>query len=279
MSFLRTVSSRRLLALVAGVLAVAVAGTAIALAASGGGPVPPRKRLAVAVHDALSAPKVQGVSARIKFTNHLIDSAELQGGDPILTGATGRLWASADHRLRIELQSEQGDVQAVADGKRFWVYDGSSNTVYRGRIPQGRRRARSERADRVPSVARIQRQIARVLDDATLSGAVPGNVAGRPSYRVSISPKRDAGLLSSAQLAWDAAYGVPLRAAVYARGSSSPALELEATDISFGRVPASAFVVSPPAHATHVNLSSGSSGEHNRDAGAQALPFKLSAPG
>src|SRR3954469_10335045 len=223
MRFLRTISTPRLLALLAAVLAVAGGGTAIALAASGGGPVPPKKRLAVAVHDALAAPSVQGVTARIKFTNHLIDSGNVEGADPLLTGASGRLWASADHRLRIELQSEQGDVQAVADGKRFWVYDGSSNTVYRGRIPQDRGRARSERADRVPSVARIQRQIARVLDDATLSGAVPWNVAGRPSYRVSISPKRDAGLLGSAQLAWDAAHGVPLRAAVYARGSSSPA--------------------------------------------------------
>src|SRR5436190_9902251 len=105
MRFLRTVSTRRLLALCAGVIAAAAGGTAIALAAAGGGPAPPPKPLARAVHDALAAPSVQGVSARIHFTNHLVDQGVLgEGADPILTGASGRLWAAPDGRLRVELQ-------------------------------------------------------------------------------------------------------------------------------------------------------------------------------
>ena len=32
----------------------------------------------------------------------------MQGSDPILSGATGRLWLSARHRLRLELQSDNG---------------------------------------------------------------------------------------------------------------------------------------------------------------------------
>src|SRR5438128_1689742 len=123
MSFLRTISTQRLLALVVAILAVAGGGTAIALAAGGGGPIPPPKPLAVAVHDGLAVPSVQGVTARIKFTNHLIDSSSLEGSDPILTGASGRLWAT-DGQLRLELQSDQGDAQVVSDGKSFWIYDG-----------------------------------------------------------------------------------------------------------------------------------------------------------
>ena len=71
-----------------------------------------------------------------------------------------------------------------------------------------------------------------------LSGATPTNVAGQPSYTVRISPKHDGGLLGAAEVAWDAAHGVPLRAAVYAQGETTPVLELEATDISFGKVAA-----------------------------------------
>jgi hypothetical protein len=56
------------------------------------------------VHDALAAPAVDGVTARITFTNHLIDAASLQGSDPLLTGAKGRLWATGD-KLRLELQA------------------------------------------------------------------------------------------------------------------------------------------------------------------------------
>lgn len=254
-SFIRTISTRRLLTLVAGVLAVAVGGTAIALAATGAGPVPPRKPLAAAVHDALAAPAVDGVTARIKFTNHLIDSADVgEGAGPAITGASGRLWASSDHRLRLELQSDRGDVQAVVDGRRWWVYDASSNTLYRGTLQRHRQKREKRETKGVPSLARIQRQLAQVMEHANLSGAVPGDIAGRPAYRVTIGPKRNGGLLGSLQLALDAEHGVPLRAAVYPRGSSSPVLELRATEVSFGKVPASAFAVTPPAHAKRVDV-------------------------
>ena len=55
----------------------------------------------------------------------------------------------------------------------------------------------------------------------TLSAAAPSNVAGRKAYTVTASPKEKGGLLDSVQIAWDAARGVPLRAAVYAKGTSS----------------------------------------------------------
>ena len=97
MSYLRRISTRRLLAALVGcVLAAGVSAAAIALAAGGGGPTPPPKPLADALHDALAAPAPAGVTARIEFTNHLIDAASLQGADPLLTGAKGRLWASGE---------------------------------------------------------------------------------------------------------------------------------------------------------------------------------------
>jgi outer membrane lipoprotein-sorting protein len=289
MSFLRTISTRRLLGLTAGIVTVAAGGT-IALASSSGGPLPPPERLAVAIHQALGAPAVRSMTARIRFTNHLIDSASIEGSDPILTGASGRLWVSDNH-LRLELQSDQGDAQVVLNGKDFWVYDGGSDTLYRGRIPQPQGGDTSTREHHgVPSVAQIQKEIERLLQHASLSGAVPGDVAGRPAYTVRISPKHDDGLLGAAELAWDSLRGVPLRMAVYSRGSGSPVLELRATDISYGPVPPSAFHVSPPKSAEVVDVSPPSGRERgarshaerrpatSRGAVARALPFRLSAP-
>ena len=80
----------------------------------------------------------------------------------------------------------------------------------------------------------------------TLSGAQPGNTAGQPSYTVRIAPKDDGGLLGAAELAWDAARGVPLRAAVFAQGTQKPVLELEATDIDYGPIAASKVDATPP---------------------------------
>ncbi|HTA96097.1 MAG TPA: hypothetical protein VK730_00465 [Solirubrobacteraceae bacterium] len=139
MNILRRLPLSRLLLLCGVVVAVGIGATALALAV-GTGPTPPAKPLADAVHDALSAPKVDGVSARIQFTNHLLEGANLasSGGEagqisssPLLTGAAGRLWIGSNGQARLELQSEQGDTQILWDGKTAELYDASTNTLYR----------------------------------------------------------------------------------------------------------------------------------------------------
>jgi len=248
MSYLRRISTRRLLALCAGVLVVGIATAAIALAATGGGPTPAAKSLPQAVHDALAAPRVAGISARIEFTNHLLTSDSVQGSDPLLTGGSGRLWATPDGQLRLELQSDsaRGDSEIVVNGRRFLVYSGDSGTAYRGTLPaESGKPAGGARSEGPPSVTRIRRALADLGKHLDLSGAMPTDVAGRPAYRVRVSPKSHGGLLGGAALAWDAVHGLPLEAAVYARGSSSPVLELKVTDISYGSVSSSVFDISP----------------------------------
>jgi outer membrane lipoprotein-sorting protein len=288
MSLLRTLPTGRLLALLAAVVVIAAGGTAIALGAvGGGGPVPPAKPLARAVHDAVTAPEVNGITARITFTNKLIDSSSLEGGGPLLKGAKGRLWLGDGHKLRLELQTDNGDAQIVSDGVNAWVYDSGSHTVYRGRLPQEKHSATAD--GKAPTLADVQKALSELAKTTDLSRATPGNVAGRPAYTVRISPKHDGGLLGAGALAWDAAKGVPLRAAVYAQGSNTPVLELKAEHISYGKVPASAFAVSPPADAKEVNVDVPSGepagAKHAAERAvtgvgpvSKALPFKLSAP-
>ena len=274
MRFLRTISGPRLAALCASVVAIAGGGTAIAVAGSAGGPTPPPKPLARAAHDALTAPQVQGITARVKFTNHLIDTSGIHGANPLLSGATGRLWLSPGHGLRLELQSDNGDAQIVGSQRGFFVYDGTSNTVYQGKAPRGQRGER-ERHHGVPSVARIQRGLNRARNHKLdITGPTPGNIAGQPAYTVRVGPGRPGGLLGAVELAWDAAHGLPLRVAVYARGNSDPVLELVATEISYGPVDASNFAIKPPADAHVVDLSMRGG---KRDAGRK-VPFKVSAP-
>jgi outer membrane lipoprotein-sorting protein len=280
-------STRRLLAMIAGAVILIAGGTAIALAAGTNGPVPPPKPLAQAIHDAAAAPPVDGITARIKFTNHLIDSSSLQGSDPILSGATGRLWLGAGHRLRLELQADNGDAQVVSDGKTVTVYDATMNTVYRADLPQDKT-ASPEASAAPPTLASIESDLAKLAEHWNLSGAEPTSQAGQPAYRVEISPKHDGGLLGAAQLVADANTGVPLRAAVYAAGNSSPVLELQVTDISYGKVDSSVFDVQPPANAkvTDFTPKQASSGQGGADAKpvtgvaavAEAVPFPLAAP-
>jgi outer membrane lipoprotein-sorting protein len=290
---LRRISTRRLLALIAATVIAAIGVTAVAMAMSGGGPKPAPKPLANAVQDALGAPPVPGVSARIQFTNHLVDASSIEGADPLLAGASGRLWASPEGggKLRLELQSEGGgggDSQVLVSGHHFEVYDGSSATVFKGTLPEegGGRDAGSEQHG-VPALGEIEARIADAEEHAELSGAIPSDVAGQATYTLHVAPRHDGGLLGGAEVAWDAANGTPLRAAIYSSASNSPVLQLEATDVSFETVPASVFEISPPTGAKVVDLSpsaeaGGDRQEPSSKVGIEAvqkgLGFQLVAP-
>jgi outer membrane lipoprotein-sorting protein len=298
-AFLRRISTRRLLALSVAVVAIGAGGTALALAATGGGPTPPPKDLPVAIHDALTAPKVDGVTARIQFTNHLINNSDVQGGSPILSGASGRLWATPDGKVRLELQadasSEGGtsDTQVLSDGNQVTVYDSGTNTLYKADLPAGdSTNSGGTQTEQPPSLAEIQTKLTQVMEHATVSGAQPSDVAGQPAYTVRVEPKQNGGLVGGAELAWDAVHGTPLRAAIYAKGDSSPVIQLEVTDISYGAVSSSVFDVTPPAGAKVTDLtpqgSSGANATQDKQANEapvtglqqvqQAVSFQIAAP-
>jgi outer membrane lipoprotein-sorting protein len=270
-NILRRLPLSRLLVLCAAVVAVAISATALA-SALGGGPVPKEESLAVAVHEALAAPPVQGVSANVQLTNHLVEGANLTDANgeagplassPLISGASGRLWATNDGRLRLELQAEKGDTQIVYDGRTLELYDASTNTLYRYKPPADptgaaaarRHRARGAthaaraagaQAREVPSLAKIEEAISHLQKHATVSGAQPSDIAGQPAYTVRISPNEGGSLFGGVELSWDATHGLPLRAAVYSSTSSSPVLELSASEISYGPVDSSVFEFHPP---------------------------------
>ena len=258
MKLFRTLSTTRLVALVTFLIVLAGGGAALAVAARGGGPTPPQEPLAQAIHDALAGAKPDGITADITFTNKLFPSGALTGaaGSALLSGATGRLWVTNDGRGRLELQSDAGDVQILWNDQQVTVYDASSNTVYKFTLPAQTTTSPDTGSYTPPALSEITSFLTQLSQQASVSDAQPDNVGTQPAYTVTISPKHDGGLLGDAQLAFDAANGVPLRIAIYAQGSSSPALALEATHMSFGAVDSSTVDISPPAGAKVVDLSS-----------------------
>jgi outer membrane lipoprotein-sorting protein len=306
---LRRLSLSRLLLLCALVLAIGVSATALASALDSG-PTPPPKPLAQAIHDALTGAggePVQGVSASITLTDHLLEGASLAGGgqsgglssNPLITGASGRLWIAKGGRVRLELQSQQGDTQILYDGHTVSLYDAATNTLYRYTPPTHEQDAstssgeseievavpdQSNHQHEVPSVAKIEEAIARLSRHAGLSGATPTDVAGQAAYTVRVSPNESGGLFGGVELSFDAVHGVPLRAAIYSTTSAAPVIELAATAISYGPVPGSVFEVNPPADAKIEEVappsSSGSHAEHKSagEAGKPSLTTKGHGP-
>lgn len=285
MASLRTGSTRRLLVLCLGMLALA-AGLAVAAtsALGGSGEAPQPKPLADALHDAATGPRFDGITARVTLTSHLFDGATTEASSALMKGGTGRLWA-AKGRLRLELQADSGDVQVVADQGKGFIYDASSDVAYKFDMSHPAAATR-ETADRAPAVADIQKKIDDVAKHAVIDGPIPAVLGGKGAYTVKLAPRGSGGLLGAAAVAWDAARGVPLRLALYARGSTTPALQLEVNDIKYGAVDPATFHLTPPAGAK-VNDITGSASHPDTAAGAAhekkeptlaTLPFALNAP-
>lgn len=257
MNFFRRISLSRLLVLCGAVIVAGASLTAIASAVDSG-PTPPPKPLAQAAHDALSAPSVQGFSARITLTNHLLEGASLASGgsssaitsSPLIAGGKGRLWIAADGRFRLELQAEAGDTQLIYDGHTLTLYDAANDTVYRYTPPAGQAGSAPAEHDRTPpTVAQIEQLIARANEHWSVSGATPTDVGGRAAYTVRLAPKQGGSLLGGVELSFDAANGTPLRAAIYSSTSPDPVIELAADEVSYGPIEDSVFTITPPAGA------------------------------
>jgi outer membrane lipoprotein-sorting protein len=282
-NILRRLPLSRLLLACALVVAVGVSATALA-SALGSGPTPPPKALPLAVHDALVAPPVEGVSATVQLSNHVLEGANIASGDgseasqlsasPLLSGASGRLWIAKDGRARLELESEKGDTEVLYDGHTAELYDASTNTLYRYRLPSGSGAGTdtgdtSESGHEAPSLAKIEEAIAHLRKHAEVSEATPTDVAGQAAYTVRISPDEPGSLFGGVELSWDAVHGVPLRAAVYSSTSSSPVIELAAREISYGPVDSSVFSFTPPPGATLHEITTSSQQSSSSSTGGQ----------
>jgi outer membrane lipoprotein-sorting protein len=258
-NILRRLPLSRLLLLCGLVVAIGVSATALA-SALGSAPVAKPATLAVAVHNALAAPSVEGVSANVKLTDHLLEGANLASGSngeagqlsssPLISGASGRLWIAKDGRVRLELQDEKGDTQILYDGHTLRMYDASTNTEYRYKVPAQQTQSTPEPSGgsgqhEAPSLSKIEEAIAHLRKHAKVIGATATDVGGQPAYTVRLEPHESGSLFGGVELSWDATHGVPLRAAVYSTTSSAPVLELAATEVSFGPVASSVFDIAP----------------------------------
>jgi hypothetical protein len=281
-------SPRRRLVAALAVLAVAALGAGVAGAALGAAdsdPKPPRRPLAQAVLAALQAPPVEGVTARIRFSNDLLPAGSLPKGTTLPFGASaeGRLWLRRDGRLRLDVRSDAGDAEITYDGQRVRVYDAGSNTVSTLALRLPSRQGGG--ANGAGGLGDLAGKLGPLMSMVNVSDAIPSSTAGRPTYTVRVSPRDDGGLLGAAEVAFDADHGVPLRAAVYQQGESDPVLELAATEVDYGAVADADVAPRPHPGAKVVDVAPGRMAAHQPSApvsGVAAvrrrLDFPLAAP-
>jgi hypothetical protein len=243
---------RRLLA-VAVVALAAATGAVVAWAARDDG-VPLPRPLAEALTRALDPRVGAGVRMRFAVHNELLPAGSV--GPPLAglldAGAEGHAAVAPDGRFRVVLDTAAGAFEVAFDGRRLRLWSPLLPAVYETALAPG-----SLRTGAPPGPAEVRaalRQLGRV---AALSAARPTTVAGRPAYVLRIDPRDDGGLLGAVEVAWDADRGLPLRGAVYAQGEDAPALEVEATDVELGPVPAADLALGAPTGTPAIPLDDG----------------------
>ena len=308
MKLLRTVSTQRLLAIIAGLVIAVAGGTAIAFAAAGRRRAPAAR---VARHGPPSGrprrPPSPASARRISFTNNLIDSTDIQGSDPILSGASGRLWLSTTHASAAP-RAPGPERRRPGRGQERRVLDLRPDVEHRlqGHAADQRLQSTADKSatEPIPTVAQIQ------------SRAEPADAARRRRRAAAAQRRRPAGVQGRA-LAQALGRAARERPARLGRGPRRPARHRDLLDkqqptgaraqghrhLLRRAVPPSVFKISAPAGAKVVRISSpahaaprhaatahGKAGAvsatprpHAEITGAAAVqahvPFTLAAPG
>jgi hypothetical protein len=273
----------------AAVMVAAVTVTAFALT-RGGGPTPPKRSLAGAIRAIAKDRPVAGVSAKFRIDTDLLPGSSSSFSVSPLNGATGTVWAGKGG-VRLVVRSQFGATELGFSRGRLVLYDRQHRVAYV--LPMSSHhsseKAKEHRAGGGAKTIDVGHILNRLRVGNILSGAIPGDIAGRPEYTVRLSPRRNGGLFGAFELAWDAAHRIPLRFAVYPHGSSTPAFAITVTSIHYGRVPTRALTVRPPrgTKIVHVHLpgsQEADSASHTTASATgvaavqRAVNFRLAAP-
>lgn len=178
----------------------------------------------------------------------------------LITGShTIRIWLAGPTKQRIALLGQLSESDVIHNGTDLYIYQSDGRTVTHDKVPASTDLAGSGGASSLPSLptepAKTPQQLAQQAlsaIDPTTSVTVDDNarVAGRAAYQLVVAPKDTRSLIGSIRVAVDSATSVPLRVQIFARGASSPALQIGFTDVSFNVPSDSVFDFTPPPGST-----------------------------
>jgi outer membrane lipoprotein-sorting protein len=172
-------------------------------------------------------------------------------GLSLLSGThTFRIWYDGPTRVRIAIPVTLGEADVRRDGRDLWLWDSRTNQATHYVLPAGpdqSTQASPPPAQSALTPQQLARQILAAVGRTTTVALQPNvTVAGQAAYQLSLAPKDRRSLIGQVRIAIDAANSLPLRVQIFARGASSPALEVGYTSISFTRPDPSNFPFTPP---------------------------------
>lgn len=257
----RLFSSARLRWAVPALVAAAVAGAAITTSGGGAGAaerpkLPPKS--AAELLAAVQQAHPTSLAGTIVETAHLglpnlPSSGISSGGDnlsfqSLLTGShTMKVWYAGPTKQRLALLAPLSERDVVHNGTDLWIYTSTTNEVEHRAVKRNAPVVSQDLIGLTPQQAAKQ-ALQKVGPTTVVSVDDTARVAGQATYQIVLTPRDSRSLVSSVRIAIDAATSVPLRVQLFgASSSSTPAIEVGFTDISYSAVSPSVFnFVTPP---------------------------------
>ena len=181
----------------------------------------------------------------------LPDLGQLASGPAasLLSGEhTARVAWSEPGSERIALFDHLDETDLVRNGKDVWIWQAQPERATHVTLPPSNAKG-VERPDITPD-AIAKRFLANIDPTTDVSVGTSDRVAGRDAYTLVVTPKSASSLVGHVEISIDAANGLPLRVAVFAKGASKPALDVEFTSLHLSKPAPSEFRFTPPPHAT-----------------------------
>jgi outer membrane lipoprotein-sorting protein len=170
----------------------------------------------------------------------------------LLAGShTLRCWYGGPDQQRVALLGTTDETDVFHSGADLWQWDSSRLTATHVRLP-----AHTTHPLAPPTIAsltpqQLAAQALAALDPST-AVTVDGTrvVADRSAYVLVLTPRDDTTRVGSVRISVDGATKVPLGVQIFARGTSSPAVDIEFSHVSFSTPSEANFSFVPPPDAT-----------------------------
>lgn len=179
----------------------------------------------------------------------------------LLSGShTVQVWYGGADEQRIALLGAMDETDFFRSGRQVWTWDSSNRVAEHAELPAG---TGTQSPD--PSVAPTlspnalsSQVLAAVSPTTAVQVSRGGRIADRNTYDMTLVPRTSATRIASVRISVDASTKLPLAVRVYARGATTPAIDVAFTSVRFTAPAKSFFTFSPPSGATVRKLRIGS---------------------
>ncbi|MFM1951261.1 MAG: hypothetical protein RJA33_55 [Actinomycetota bacterium] len=199
---------------------------------------------------------------------------------------TANIYVDGAEKVRLQVLDLLSERDYIRNGDQLWAYDAGKSLAEKSVIDP-REEAAAEREardlfdtykseipfDYTSPAAAAEFILAEAGPDATIAVGSDAKIAGRGVYQLTVTPNSDDTLIAYATIFIDGANGLPLAAAVYAKGKTAPAFNVTFTEITFETPAASNFEFVPPVGTRIIERALPTRAQLEAEASKQSLPL------